>query len=450
MLFSRWLIGLVIIAALVAAGQVAAAADPTGRPNVILIMVDDWGYETVAANGSTSYQTPQIDRLASEGARFERCYAQPLCTPSRVQLMTGQYNVRNYVRFGLLDDKQQTFAHWFKQAGYSTCIVGKWQLGGGFDGPKHFGFDEYCLWQLTRRPPRYANPGMEINGREVDYSAGEYGPDLVNDYLCDYIERNREQPFFAYYPMMLTHSPYDPTPDSKEYDKTVTGPENQRKIAKPKHFADMVAYTDKMIGKLVAKLDALKMRERTLILITGDNGTGKGTVSRVGDREVIGGKGQTTETGMHVPLVVNWKGTITPGIVNRDLIDFTDMAPTMLEAARLAKPEGWHLDGRSFWSQLQGQPGQPRESIYSWYAPDGGPSGVEFARGDRFKLYRNGRIFDVVQDPDEKDVLELASLKLTERQTIARLQQSLDRFKDARPAWTYEGVELKGKRKGAK
>jgi arylsulfatase A len=132
-------------------------------------MADDFGYECIGANGSTSYQTPHIDKLAATGMRFEHCYSQPLCTPTRVQLMTGQYNIRNYVRFGLLDPKQTTFAHLFKQAGYTTGIVGKWQLGGGFDGPKHFGFDEYCLWQLTRRPPRFANPGLEINGKEIDY-----------------------------------------------------------------------------------------------------------------------------------------------------------------------------------------------------------------------------------------------------------------------------------------
>ena len=146
------------------------AAEQAGRPNVILIMADDLGYECIGANGGTSYPTPHLDALAAGGVRFEHCYAQPLCTPTRVQLMTGQYNVRNYVRFGLLDPQQTTFAHALKEAGYATCIVGKWQLASGFEGPKHFGFDEYCLWQLTRRPPRFANPGLEINGKQKDYS----------------------------------------------------------------------------------------------------------------------------------------------------------------------------------------------------------------------------------------------------------------------------------------
>jgi arylsulfatase A len=123
-------------------------------PNIVLIMADDMGYECVGANGGTSYRTPNLDRLASGGLRFEHGYSQPLCTPSRVQIMTGIYNQKNYVRFGILAPDQTTFAHLLKKAGYATCVAGKWQLLGGFDGPQHFGFDEYCLWQLTRRPGR--------------------------------------------------------------------------------------------------------------------------------------------------------------------------------------------------------------------------------------------------------------------------------------------------------
>ncbi|MBY0325475.1 MAG: sulfatase-like hydrolase/transferase, partial [Gemmataceae bacterium] len=178
------------------------------KPNLILIMADDLGYETIGANGGTSYKTPNLDKLASTGARFTHCYVQPLCTPTRVQLMTGLYNIRNYINFGNMNPKAVTFANHLKPAGYATCITGKWQLGHDLELPKKFGFDEYCLWQHTRRPPRYANPGLEINGVEKNYSNGEYGPDLVNDYAIDFIKRSKASPFFLYYPMMLTHSPY--------------------------------------------------------------------------------------------------------------------------------------------------------------------------------------------------------------------------------------------------
>ncbi|MHC4200160.1 MAG: sulfatase-like hydrolase/transferase, partial [Planctomycetota bacterium] len=131
-----------------AAAAGAAACAPSGaaagpkrggrKPNIILIMADDLGYECIGANAGTSYKTPVLDKMAARGARFEHCYSQPLCTPSRVKIMTGICNVRNYVKFGVLDKKETTFAHLLKQAGYATCVVGKWQLGGGLGGPGHF------------------------------------------------------------------------------------------------------------------------------------------------------------------------------------------------------------------------------------------------------------------------------------------------------------------------
>ena len=127
------------------------------RPNIVLIMADDMGYEALSVNGSESCKSPNLDKLAAGGVRFTNCFAQPLCTPSRAKLMTGQYNVRNYVRFGLLDRGQTTFAHQLKEAGYSTCIAGKWQLGKQKDSPQHFGFEESCLWQHTRSGRSKAN-----------------------------------------------------------------------------------------------------------------------------------------------------------------------------------------------------------------------------------------------------------------------------------------------------
>jgi arylsulfatase A len=396
------------------------------RPNIVLIMADDLGYECIGANGSTSYQTPHLDRLAATGMRFEHCHVQPLCTPTRVQLMTGLYNQRNYLRFGLLDPEAITFAHLFQQAGYATCVVGKWQLQGGYEGPGHFGFDEYCLWQLNRRPSRYANPGLEINGRQVDYDGGEYGPDLVSDYLCDFIDRHRDKPFLAYYPMILPHAPYEPTPDSQQWDPTVKGVRSE--IGNRRFFADMVAYCDRIVGKMVAKLDETGLRERTLVIFLGDNGTGPDVVSRMGDREVRGGKGRTIDAGTHVPLIVNWSGRIPAGRVCSDLVDSTDFFPTLLAAAGIREPREPLRDGRSFLPQLLGEPGQPRPWIYSWYSRNGGPHAVELARNHRFKLYRGGGLFDVVADPKETRPLTGASLSTEARQARELLQAALDQY----------------------
>jgi arylsulfatase A len=402
------------------------------KPNLILIMADDLGYETIGANGGTSYRTPVLDKLAATGARFTQCYVQPLCTPTRVQLMTGQYNVRNYIRFGTLDPRAVTFGNLLKQAGYSTCIAGKWQLGRNVDLPQRFGFDESCLWQHTRRPPRYANPGLEINGAEKDYSAGEYGPDLVNDYAIDFVTRKQNEPFFLYYPMMLTHSPYQPTPDSKSWDPTLQG---EKEKQNDKHFGEMVEYMDKLIGKLLGRVDSLGLREKTLIVFLGDNGTGKGIRSQMGDRVVIGGKGTTTEAGMHVPLIVNWAGTLMPK-VSHELVDSTDFLPTLLDAAGVKPPTDLTLDGYSILPQLRQNQPSPREWIYSWYSPrQGNEKKVrEFAFDQHFKLYRTGEFFDLIKDSGEKQPLQIDSLSGEPAAAAKRLQKVLDRYNAARPS----------------
>lgn len=419
------------------------------QPNLILIMADDLGYETIGANGGTSYRTPALDKLAATGARFTQCYVQPLCTPTRVQLMTGQYNVRNYLNFGTLEPRAVTFGNLLQDAGYATCITGKWQLGHDVDLPKKFGFDEACLWQHTRRPPRYANPGLEVNGVEKDFVSGEYGPDLVNDYAIDFITRKQSKPFFLYYPLMLTHSPYQPTPDSAVWDPTAKGEQGKQN---EKHFGDMVEYMDKLLGKLIAKLDALGLRENTMVVFLGDNGTGKGTRSMMGDKVVIGGKGSTTAAGMHVPLIVNWPGQVAPGAVKHELVDSTDFLPTLLDAAGVKPPAKLPLDGYSFLPLLRGNSSTPREWIYSWYSPRQGDdmSVREFAFNQRFKLYRTGDFFDLEQDIHEKRPLKAESLNGDAEKAAKLLQSALDQFQSARPQELDRTNQKAGKKKAAR
>ncbi len=402
------------------------------RPNLILVMADDLGYETIGANGGQSYETPSLDRLAATGMRFERCHVQPLCTPTRVQLMTGMYNVRNYRRFGEIDRNATTFAHLLREAGYATAIAGKWQLGRDKNLPRRMGFGEACLWQHTRRPPRYANPGLEYNGEERDFMGGEYGPKLVNDFALDFVTRHKEGPFFLYYPMMLTHGPNQPTPDSPDWDPRRMGEKSGRDV---KHFGEMVAYMDMMVGRLVAKLDELGIRENTLVIFLGDNGTGRGITSRFKGDTYPGGKGTTTAWGTHVPLIANWPGRVPAGRVNGDLVDSTDFLPTLCEAAGVELPAPLPIDGRSFLPQLFGKPGEPREWIYCWYAKDGGPAAkAEFAMTAELKLYRDGRVFDLREDPFEEEPLRKAELSSDDREQVKELQSVLDRYANARPA----------------
>jgi len=426
--------------------SLVAFAAPT-KTNVVFILIDDFGYECVTANGGESYRTPVMDKLAATGVRLEQAHAQPLCTPTRVALMTGLNNKRNYTRFGHLDPKQRTFGHFFKDAGYATCVVGKWQLGNDLPGPALFGFQENCLWQLIRRPGRYRNPGLEINGKEVDFKQNEYGPDIVNDFALDFITRKKDQPFFLYYPMMLTHSPYDATPDSPDYLKAKSE-EGTKKIG---HFPDMVAYTDKLIGRVIAKLEELKLRENTLVVIMGDNGTGGGTPSRFKGRDVTGGKGSSLVWGTHVPGIANWPGQVASGKVCSDMIEAADMLPTICEAAQVAIPADLKLDGRSFLPQLRGEKGNPKDALYVWYNPSGGPKAqYEFAHEARYKLYTNGRLFDTVADDREQTPLKDADLSAEAKAARTKLQAVLDANKGSRDEYFVKQTEAFGGEAGGK
>lgn len=404
----------------------------SNRPNIILIMADDLGYECITANGGQTYQTPVLDRLAAEGMRFEHCHSQPLCTPTRVQLMTGRYNVRNYLNFGTLPRSETTFAHSLKQAGYYTAICGKWQLGKEPDAPQHFGFDEALLWQHTRRPPRYANPGLELNAEAQDFSQGEYGPTLINDFALDFITRHRAKPFLLYYPMILTHDPFQPTPDSPDWDPKTTG---EKQLKDKRHFADMVAYMDKMIGRLDSKLEALGIRENTVVMFLGDNGTHSSITSQFKGQTYQGGKGTTTARGTHVPLIIHWPNGIQSGRINRDLISTADFFPTLCDLAGISIPD--HLDGISFAPQLRGEVGTPRQWLYSWYSPRQKTDLQvrEWAFDHRYKLYRDGSFFDLQQDPFEQHQVDLNSAGHPKPiEAAAKLQRVLDRFLTARPA----------------
>ncbi|MGB7344803.1 MAG: sulfatase-like hydrolase/transferase [Pirellulaceae bacterium] len=417
-----------VLAFVVALGvSLAPAAD---RPNIVMIMADDLGFECIGANGGTSYKTPVLDQMAAESVRFPHCYSQPICTPSRVKLMTGIYNTRNYAEFGLLETSQRTFANILRDEGYTTCIVGKWQLGKDKALPKHFGFDEHCLWQLFRRPSRFASPGLEINGVAKDFPGG-YGPDVTADYAVNFIQENKGKPFLLYYPMILTHCPFEPTPDSADWDPKSPGSKTYK--GDPKYFGDMVTYMDKIVGRILDQLDKSGVRDNTLVIFTGDNGTDEPVVSMMGDKEIAGGKGKTTDAGNHVPLIVQWRGKTPAGVVCNDIVDISDFLPTMCQAAGAEVPESIQLDGRSFLPQVLGDTGNPREWIYQWYARNGGPKGAEFTRNQRYKLYRTGKFYDVAGDSLEQRPLDVASLDQETKQVHQMLQAALDQYTDVRP-----------------
>lgn len=430
---------LITITCLSPSTQKVRSAEPSPRPNIVLIMADDMGYECIGANGCLDYQTPFIDRLAATGLRFEHCYSQPICTPSRVKLMTGQSNKRNYVRFGLLDRQQTTFAHLLRNAGYRTCIAGKWQLGKEVDAPQHFGFEQALLWQHTRgrsdrqkHDTRYPNPRLERNGKEVNYSKGEYSSDLFIDFLGDFIERHRDEPFFVYYPMALVHCPFSPTPDSNDWNPQARGSQSYK--GNPKYFADMVSYADRTVGRLDARLSELGVRDNTLLIFIGDNGTDTPIVTKTTFGDVTGAKGEMVDAGNRVPCIISWPAVIREGRVIHDIIDFSDFLPTLCEAAQASVPEELTIDGQSFLPQLMGKVGRPRESIYMWYSRNGGVGQARvFARNQRYKLYSSGDFFDIATDRHEKSPLAEESLSSEQRRNRSILQKQIDRFADVQP-----------------
>lgn len=379
------------------------------QPNIILIMADDIGYECFGCYGGKSYKTPVLDELARGGMRFEHCYSQPLCTPSRVKIMTGQYNFRNYINFGVLDPKQKTFGHLLQGCGYATCVVGKWQLYGSVGQapevrgtgslPGQAGFDEHCLWQVKDSGSRYKDPVIVQNGRNLEGLEGKYGPDVFTDYALDFITRHKAEPFFLYFPMAMVHSPFVPTPDSKDWEK----PKHRNDT---KYFADMVTYMDKIVGRIVDKLDELGLRENTLVLFTGDNGTHKSIKSEMSGGVVIqGDKGNTTDAGTRVPLIASWPGVVPAGKVCGDLVDFSDFVPTFAEMTGASLLENMIIDGRSFLPQLRGKKGKPRRWIFCHYDPKwlGRKEATRFIRDKRWKLYANGELYDVSADTLEQN-----------------------------------------------
>ena len=403
----------------------------TDKPNIILIMADDLGYESLSCNGSQSYDTPNLDKLAATGIRFDQCYSQPLCTPSRVKIMTGRYNFRNYKMFGYFPIEEITFGNLLKKAGYQTCIAGKWQLSNGIEGPNLAGFDEYCLWQIYRKiagewvvGSRYGDPTIYKNGQLIKNTEGKYGPDIFCDFITDFIDRNKSEPFLIYYPMVLTHDPFSPSPDHPDW--------NVDKFAKDTtYFADMVSYTDKVVGRIVDKLDELKIRDNTLILFTGDNGNHRTIYSKLNGRWIQGGKSKMISAGTHVPFIANWSGKISPNQVSDNLVDFTDFFPTLAVLGGAEIPEDLVIDGKSFLPLLVGETDAYRDWVYMYYWGRGRDllKKRESAQTARLKLYDNGDFYDFIVDPLEKK--PIADNDLTTEQILVKkqLQNVLDNIK---------------------
>jgi arylsulfatase A len=385
----------------------AAASSPSAGPNILFILADDYGIDGIGCYGSDRFKgkTPHLDELAATGIRFERCYATPICGPSRCLLITGRYGFRtgglsNDTADRARADQEPSVARVLKGAGYATGMAGKWRQMGGM--PDAWGFDEYLMSDIAGSPSQIKT--YTKNGRPLPVPPDRYYPDLQQTFALDFLRRHRAEPFFLYYASHLVHDPIVATPDTKP------GETNKRTL-----YDDNVAYLDKQVGQLVAELDVLGLREHTLIIFSSDNGTDltRGP-STIGGRMPHGGKRDMWEGGTRVPLIANWKGTTAAGRVSRDLVDLTDMLPTLADVGGASMPEGVTLDGRSFAPQLRGQHGRPRKWVFVQLGNQW------FVRDDAWKLDETGTLFDMgdapfVEQPVPADSTDAAAIAARKR-----------------------------------
>ena len=374
-------LAVLLLAALTALGA------PEPKPNIIFILADDLGIDGVSCYGADKRKTPQIDKLAASGTRFETCYAAPLCGPSRCLLMTGRYAFRTggFANgswgpggSGPLSKNEWSIAKVLKQGGYVTGQAGKWRQVG--ETPHDWSFDEYCTdptasgwyWENT----------YELNGKLINVGKDAYNPDIIQKFSIDFITRHKGEPFFLYYAMHFVHKPTLHTPDSSPGAKDGRG-----------LYDDNVAYMDKQVGQIVAEVEKLGLREKTLIIFSGDNGTFGAYSAPVHGRMINGSKGSMLEGGSRVPFIASWPGVTPAGKVSQDIVSFADPLPTFAELGGAKLPEGVKMDGRSIAPQLRGEKGTPREWAYvqllqRWYVREPG-----------FKMDEKGELFDMSDAP---------------------------------------------------
>ena len=394
----------------------ALPGQKTKKPNIIFILADDLGIGNISCYGSDQFKTPNIDKLASTGMRFTHGYTAPLCGPSRALILTGRQPFRtgttNQDRVGKLEpSKEICLPSVLKTAGYTSLMVGKWSQ---FPlQPSDFGFDQYMRFQASGKywNTQPANKSYTKNGEIVPLLDGEYLPDLMHNQVVDFISKNKNKPFFAYYSMSHIHGEILPTPDSKPDSKDL--------------YTDNINYMDKLVGKLVKALDSLKMRQNTIIVFVGDNGTAAEGASRatVQGKKLSGKKGDMLECGSLVPWIVNWKGGGQSGKVINDLVDATDWMPTFAALTGAKLPENVILDGKSFAPQLKGEKGTPREWIFmelgnQWYV-----------REEKWKLNRANELFDMRNAPFEEILIPADSkdeMAVSARQRLSGVLKSIN------------------------
>ena len=405
-----------------------AAAQAERPPNIVFILADDLGWTDVGCQGSTYYETPAIDRLASQGLRLTQYLHCQNCAPTRAALMSGQYPPRTGVytvdtleRGDAKDRKMEvpknetnlpldrtTVAQALKSAGYATGMFGKWHLGQqGAYHPGKRGFDE-AIVSMGRHFDFVTTP-------KVDVPKGAYLADWLTDRAVEFLEKSREKPFFLYLPHFGVHSPHQAKPELIEKYKgkaPVGGHKNPI-------YAAMIESVDQSVGRVLAKLDELKLAEKTIVIFSSDNG-GVGTITD--NAPLRGAKGMLYEGGVRVPFIIRWPGVVKPGTTSDEAAVHVDLYPTFCEIAGAKRPEKQVLDGVSLLPLFKDASAKlGRDAIYyhfPGYLEGGGPGQWRttpvgtIRRGDwkLLEFFEDGRVelYNLKDDLGEKKDLAAA------------------------------------------
>ena len=425
---------------LAAVAPPAAPAAPAAAPNFIVFLIDDFGATDLGCTGSTFYETPNVDRLAREGMRFTQAYsACTVCSPTRAAMMTGRYPARLHITDWIAGHKRPfaklkvpdwtmhlpleevTIAEALKAAGYATASIGKWHLGGPEYYPDKQGFDLNLGGTDRGQPPSYFAPYRIATLPEGP--DGEFLTDRESVEAARWIETHRDRPFFLYLPHHAVHTPLmGKTHVVAKYAAKAKPDAPQRNPT----YAALVESVDDSVGRVMAKLEEMKIADRTVIFFTGDNGGLLGNpanpvTSNLGLRA---GKGSAYEGGVRVPLIVKWPGVTRPGATCAAPAITVDFFPTLLDIAGVKLPGDRPIDGESLVPLLRGAGALKRTAIY-WHYPHYHPGGatpygavrdgdwrlVEFYEDNRIELY------NLKEDPAE--TADLAS-KRPERAAALR------------------------------
>ncbi|MBI4662056.1 MAG: sulfatase [Verrucomicrobia bacterium] len=436
-------------------GVGAAVSSP---PNVIFILIDDLGWTDLGCFGSTFYKTPHIDQLAARGMKFTDAYAAcPVCSPTRASIMTGKYPARLHLTDWLpgrrdlpaqklarprirqeLPLEEIALAEALKARGYATAHIGKWHLGGkGFE-PEKQGFDLNVAGDHTGTPLSYFYPFRRDKAampRLESSAEREYLTDRLTAEAERFIEQNRNQPFFLYLAHYAVHIPLRAKQEFiDEFLKEAPSRTHTNAI-----YAAMIASVDESVGRLVRKLDALKLSEHTILCFTSDNGglsvqEGPNTPA-TSNAPLRAGKGYLYEGGIRIPLIMHWPGVTKAGAICRTPVSSIDHYPTILEIAGALPVAGQIIDGVSLVPLLRQTGSIRREAIY-WHYPhysnQGGRPGAAIRRGD-FKLiefYEDSRVelYNLAQDQGESNDLAARMPELSRElsQELSNWRRAID------------------------